>query len=90
MSVVKTYKSKRYAKLSIVVFTSAGPKHIDFTNGYINSHGLRGGIYTTADEEIQRLIEQHKDFKSGAIYVEKSAVADEQQKVVEKKHRNKQ
>lgn len=90
MSIVKTYKSKRYAKLSIVVFTSAGPKHIDFANGYINNHGLRGGIYTTDDEELQRLIEQHRDFKSGTIYIEKSVVADEQHKEAEKKHRNKQ
>lgn len=60
----KTYKTLASSGV-IQVSTSRGVRQIYFRPGFVDRGSLRGGVYTTEDEEIQKGIESHKRFKSG-------------------------
>ena len=65
----KTYKSK-IGHLTIVVEISGCRRTIDFGWGVVSAGGQNGSRYRTADESLQKAIEEHKYYKQGLIWSE--------------------
>ena len=60
----KTYKTLASSAV-IQVSTPRGVRPVHFRNGFIGRGTLRGGVFTTEDEELQKGIESHKRFQTG-------------------------
>lgn len=81
-----TYKSQ-IQRLTILVNINGQNKSIDFKWGIVSNGGKNGSIYHSLYENEQLAIEQHKLFKEGLIWKEKTI--DEQSNSTKNNRKNK-
>ena len=77
---INTYAARGLLDWQMALNVAGAVIRICFSGGSMGSNGVIPARYTTDNEAIQKIIENHPLFKSGKIYLQRSVNTEEEEK----------